>query len=96
MKLSEVKELFLTESMMMGVFGGFLGFMAGYGLGKIVSIVLSSISIFRGGGALDVAFLPAAFIIAIVLLSLMVGFVTELYPAKRATKISALDAPRYE
>lgn len=96
MKSSEVQELFLTESMMMGFFGGILGIILGWFLGKLIGIFLSLFSIFKGVGFVDVSYIPLPFILVIILLSLLVGLVTGIYPAKRATKISALNALRYE
>ncbi len=92
----EVKELFIAESMVIGMLGGLLGLVMGIVAGRLLSLTLSVISVSKGAGFIDVSFLPLNFIILIVMLSLVVGFVTGMYPASRATKISALDALRYE
>jgi ABC-type antimicrobial peptide transport system permease subunit len=96
MKSKEVKNLFLTESMIMGFFGGIIGIMFGILSGKLLSLILSLFSLMKGVGFINVVHLPFSFALTIILLSLMVGFVTGYYPAKRATKISALNALRYE
>ena len=96
MKSSEVQELFLTESMIMGVFGGILGIILGFILGKLAGIILSLFSVFKGIGFIDISYLPIPFVFVIIFLSLLVGIVTGIYPARRATKISALNALRYE
>lgn len=96
MKSHEVQELFLTESMVMGFFGGVLGIFMGYGAGKFVGLILSIFSISKGAGYVDIAYLPPTFTAFIFLISLLVGIVTGIYPARRATKISALNALRYE
>ncbi len=96
MKSVEVRELFLTESMIMGFYGGLLGLLLGFLAGKLLSLVLSSIALARGIGALDIAVIPPVFVVVVILLSLLVGILTGYYPAKRATKISALNALRYE
>lgn len=96
MKSSEVRELFLTESMIMGIFGGLFGLLTGYLMGKGVGLILSIFSISKGAGFIDISYIPGFFITIIVVLSLVVGIVTGLYPARRATKISALNALRYE
>ena len=96
MKSSEVQELFLTESMIMGFFGGILGIVLGVTLGKIVGLVLSFFAIFKGVGFVDISYVPISFVLVIIFLSLLVGIATGIYPAKRATKISALNALRYE
>jgi ABC-type antimicrobial peptide transport system permease subunit len=96
MKGKEVRDLFLTESMIMGFFGGVLGIVFGLGTGKALGLLISMVTLAKKAGFIDIASLPLVFAIIIVFLSLVVGFVTGIYPAKRATKISALDALRYE
>lgn len=96
MKSEEVRELFLTESMIMGFYGGLLGLLIGFGVGKLLSLILSSVAIARGVGFVDVSVVPFSFVMTVVALSLVVGILTGYYPAKRATKISALNALRYE
>jgi putative ABC transport system permease protein len=96
MKSDEVKELFLTESMIMGFYGGLLGLLLGFLAGKILSIFLSAFAVVRGVGVVDVSSVPLAFILVVVALSIVVGIATGYFPAKRATKISALNALRYE
>lgn len=96
MKTEEVRELFLTESMIMGFYGGVLGLIMGIGMGKLLSIALSSIAIARGVGFVDVSTVPLSFVLVIVVLAVVVGIITGYFPARRATKISALNALRYE
>lgn len=96
MKSIEVQELFLTESMVMAFFGGILGLLVGLIGGKALGAGLSLLAIFKGAGAIDVSYIPPSFILAILLFSLVVGIVTGIYPARRATSISALNALRYE
>ena len=96
MKSSEVSELFLTESMIMGFVGGLFGILIGFLAGKLVGLILSIFSLVKGVGIVDVSYLPFPFLATIIILSLVVGIATGMYPAKRATKISALNALRYE
>lgn len=96
MKSEEVKELFLTESMIMGFFGGMLGLLLGFIAGKLLGLLLTIFAAFKGAGIIDISYIPPAFVFIILVLSLVVGVVTGIYPARRATKISALNALRYE
>lgn len=96
MKSYEVRELFLTESMVMGFFGGFFGILFGFAAGKLLGVFLSIFSLTKGQGLIDISFIPIMFVTTVFLLSLFVGIVTGIYPARRATKISALNALRYE
>ncbi len=96
MRSSEVRDLFLTESMIMGVFGGLFGILLGWLGGELLSVALSIYAAGQGQGFIDVAYIPPIFMITVFSLSLAVGILTGLYPALRATRISPLDALRYE
>lgn len=96
MRSSEVHELFLTESMIMGLFGGILGLTLGILAGFATSAILSAYAISQGVGFLSISYTPPVFVMAIMALSLTVGLITGLYPARHATRISALNALRYE
>lgn len=96
MRPGEVRMLFLTESMIMGFYGGLFGLFLGFALGKLLSAVLSILSISRGYGVIDVSTVPFLLAVGVVAISFLVGFVTGLYPANRSTRISALNALRYE
>jgi putative ABC transport system permease protein len=96
MKSDEVKELFLIESLTMGLLGGVLGLALGFLAGKLLSVGLSVFSIAKGVGIMDISLIPVGFVLVIIFLAILVGIVTGLYPAKRARHISALNALRYE
>ena len=72
--------------------------MIGFLSGKALGIAISTVAFLRDKnmGVLDVAYIPDIFVVTILLFSLAVGVLTGLYPARRATKISALNALRYE
>lgn len=96
MKSQEVKTLFINESVIMGLSGGVGGLTVGFIVGKLMSTLLSVVSISRGFGSVDVAVIPSSVVLSVMLLSIFVGVVTGIFPALRATKISALNALRYE
>lgn len=96
MKSNEVKEMFLAESLILGFFGGTAGVLLGFIFGKILDVFLSAISISAGQGAISITYIPFALVAFTLLLSYLIGVFTGYYPSIRATKISALDALRYE
>lgn len=96
MKSKEVKDLFISEAIIMGVYGGLLGIVIGLMAGLLLSLILSSISVLRGYDPLNVTYLPFSTAVFIVIISALTGIATGFYPSRRATKISALDALRYE
>lgn len=92
----EVKDLFLAEAMIMGLTGGVGGLTLGFMAGKGLSLLVSSLAAVRGQGFLNLSYIPPFFSLFILISSFVVGILTGLYPARRATKISALNALRYE
>jgi ABC-type lipoprotein release transport system permease subunit len=92
----EVQDLFLAEAMFMGLTGGIGGLIAGFVIGKGLSVLVSFIALTRGQGFLDLTYIPPFLIVFILVSSFFVGLITGLYPARRAKKISALNALRYE
>lgn len=96
MKSHEVKDLFFAESILMGSLGGILGIFFGVVVGKVLEFGLSMVSIAKGIGPITIVDIPLPFTISIIVLSFLVGVLTGIYPARRATKISALNALRYE
>lgn len=96
MRSSEVRELFLAESMAMGILGGVFGVSVGMLAGTLLGLVLSAFSLTHGVGWVSVSYTPWPFAVLVLLLSFTVGVLTGIYPARRATTISALDALRYE
>lgn len=96
MRSTEVKELFLAEAMIMGLLGGVFGVLAGWAMGKLLGLLLSTVSIAKGVGMIDVSYIPWQFVVFVLSLSFVVGVATGIYPARRARRISALNALRYE
>lgn len=96
MKSSEVKRLFFAESIVMGLSGGIFGIIISFIAGHVLSIFLSTFSLTKGLGYINLVHTPFYLLIGIMTVSFIVGVLTGLYPSHRATKISALNALRYE
>lgn len=96
MVAEEIEDLFLGEAMIMGLAGGIGGLVLGYAAGRVVSIAFSMIAFARQRVFLNLVYIPPYFVLAILLLSFVVGMITGIYPARRAKRVSALNALRYE
>ena len=96
LKSNEVTILFLAESVIMSVFGGVAGLLLAFGIGKLISLLLTVLAIAQGQSALDVTYIPILLGAVIIVISSVVGVFTGWYPAKRAKDIPALNALRYE
>lgn len=96
MRTVEIKKLFITESMFIAFGGGVVGVSLGLLFGGFISLFLSMLSLSRGGEILIVSEIPFLLIFIIILVSVFIGFVTGLYPSRRAVRMSPLDALRYE
>lgn len=89
---SEVRNLFLMESAVLGILGGSGGILIGVGLGKILNFGLSFMATRMGGKSFDLFILPGWFGIAVLTLSIVIGIISGLLPALRAAKLSPREA----
>ncbi len=96
MVAEEVRDLFLSEAMIMGLSGGIGGLILGTIIGKVLSLLISIFSLANGGEFINLTHVPLFLALFIIISSFVVGVFTGLYPAMRARKISALNALRYE
>lgn len=92
----EIYFIFLTEATIISLAGGIFGITLAFILGEAVNITVSTLAIRAGGDKVDIFQAPMMFIAIILGFSLIVGFLTGLYPSKRAAKLNPLDALRYE
>ena len=96
MKSKEVKLLFFLQAGMIGFLGGFGGVVIGTFLGKIFDIFLNIFFVAPSYGFVTISLVPFTFALGIILLVILVSLLTGIYPARRAAKISPLQAIRYE
>lgn len=92
----DVRNLFLTEAMSLGLVGGSAGIIWGMVVGKIANIILNTFAVRAGGDSVTIFYYTPLFIISIMLVAILVGFITGIYPAKRAATINALNVLKYE
>lgn len=91
-----ILQLFLVEALIMGIGGGALGIIFGYGTTRIIQSTLAGMAKIRGHELDSLFAFPIPFMLAVFLASLLVGLLTGIYPARKAAKINTLDALRYE
>ena len=85
-KRGNIMSQFLVEAMALGLLGGFIGVLAGYGGAQVVTPMLGA----------SQAVVTADSIIMALAVSLGVGLFFGLYPANRAASLNPIDALRYE
>lgn len=91
-----IKRMFMVESIIIGFLGGLVGIGLGYGAIFLLNFVVGRIANAFGGNSISLFYIPPWFLAAILIFSLMIGWLTGLYPARRAAKLNPLDALRYE
>lgn len=98
-KLSDIRGMFLVEAAIIGIVGGLLGIALSYAVSIIVNKLaagggMEAFGIYSSEATLSI--IPFWLDVAAVLLATGVGVVSGLYPAIRATRLSALEAIKNE
>lgn len=92
----DIKMLFVSESIVVGFLGGLSGILMGVTFGLVVNILLNVVASQFGGQAVNLFSFPLGFLVFIALFSASVGYLTGIFPARRASQLNPLDAIRYE
>lgn len=93
---NDVKYLFVSESVVVGFLGGVSGIVMGVVLGVSVNLFLNFIASQFGGQSVTLFKFPFNFLAFITIFSAAVGYLTGIFPARRASTLNPLDAIRYE
>lgn len=93
---NDVKYLFVSESIIVGFLGGVSGIVMGATLGLAINLSLNILASQFGGQSVNLFSFPIWFLIFIATFSAIVGYMTGIWPAKRASSLNPLDAIRYE
>ena len=91
-----IYKLFISEALIIGVLGGVIGLIIGGSLAEFINWILKMLAMRAGAEPLNVFVTPWSFALLVATFSVLVGFLTGWYPARRAVKINPLDALRYE
>lgn len=96
MKRQDIFRLFMAESLTIGFLGGVVGCLLASFTGWAINTGLHALAVQSGADPVTVYYTPPIFIIGVGVGSMIVGFLTGLYPAKRAIKMNPLDLIRYQ
>jgi putative ABC transport system permease protein len=92
----DIKWLFVSESIIVGFLGGLSGIIMGITFGFAVNIMLNVAASQFGGESVNLFSFPLGFLAFIAIFSAAVGYLTGIFPARRASQLNPLDAIRYE
>jgi putative ABC transport system permease protein len=92
----DVRNLFLTESTLIGFAGGVVGIFIGKLVSLFFNLGINLLAKSLGAQPLNLFFTPSWFLIFIVIFSTLVGFSTGIFPARRASKLNPLAALKYK
>lgn len=93
---SSLKSMFLFESMIIGFFGGVVGELIGFGLAWLFNFGVNSLAARFGGARTDLFYFPGWFLSGIIILSVVIGILSGVFPARRAANLEPLEALRYK
>lgn len=88
----DISNLFLMESLIMGVLGGVGGILTGVLAGEAVNLGINSLATHLGGNTIQLFIYPWKFMALIIGISGMVGLASGFWPARRAAGLSAKQA----
>lgn len=95
-KRSDVRRIFLTEALLIGILGGALGLALAFGLQQLTLFTFQLLALIAEGTVpqlfINQWYLPAGALIFSIVIALVTGF----YPAGRAAKLNPIDAIRHE
>lgn len=92
----DIKWTFISEVSVIGLLGGILGVISGIIGGYIINWLVNSLAKALGGESNTLFYTPIEFILIAIGFSFFVSTLAGFYPAKRASKLSPIEALRYE
>jgi ABC-type lipoprotein release transport system permease subunit len=88
--------MFVMESTLMGFLGALGGVILGMIEGQVLNFFINIIASRFGGEAVSLFYSPLWFIMTVIAFGAFVGFMTGVFPARKASSIDTLDALRYK
>jgi len=99
--MGDIRNMFLTESALIGFFGGLIGIALSYGISAIINSLTGGggsdvLSDFTNGGEGQLSLIPAWLALFAIGFAMLVGMLSGYFPSVRAMKLSPLAAIRNE
>ena len=88
--------MFIMESTLMGFLGALGGVVLGITEGKLLNLLVNAVAQRFGGEAVSLFYSPFWFVLIVIVFGVFVGFLTGVFPARKASHIDTLDALRYK
>jgi len=93
----DMRRLFILEALLLSLFGATLGIVFAYGAGQFINVVMNNFARGRGVTQTFHLFSTPVWLIAVMIgFMILVGLLVVYLPARRAQKISPIDALRRE
>ncbi|MBI2426784.1 MAG: ABC transporter permease [Candidatus Kerfeldbacteria bacterium] len=92
----DVMAIFLSEALVVGLIGGVIGIGAGWLVGFLANSGINILAERYGGETVQLFIVNLDLAVAMLILSVLLGFITGLYPSWRASRLNPLWALRYE
>jgi putative ABC transport system permease protein len=92
----DIQILFVAEAVIVGFLGGVMGILFGLTIGFSLNGVMNATASHFGGKSVSLFAFPIPFLLFIAIFSAVVGFMTGIFPARRAAGLNPLDAIRYK
>lgn len=92
----DVRDQFLSEAVIIGFLGGLVGMITGLIVSQFFNWIVNGLATRFGGAKTNLFAYPIWFMLVIIVLSIVIGFFSGVFPARRAAAMEPLEALRYK